>query len=208
MSAWTFAARGDRLRCRAAPGERAVLVDVVDGVVRLLGGDPADEPGDDGPGTEPPGATPPDPLATLTLGGPPVAAPRDPALRRLLPDASRTDPEVAAEFRRLTEDDLRRGKLERLAALRAALRHPDGVVVGREAAADVAAALTDVRLVLAERLGVRTDADADALYAVALGRDGADDDERALLATVYAVLTVLQESLVRHLVADLPGDGD
>ena len=33
-------------------------------------------------------------------------------MRRLLPDASRDDPQVAAEFRRLTEDDLRAGKID------------------------------------------------------------------------------------------------
>jgi Domain of unknown function (DUF2017). len=55
-------------------------------------------------------------------------------------------------------------------------------------------ALTDVRLVLGERLGLRSDADAEELQAAL---DDADDsDPRAWLAAVYDFLTWLQETLV------------
>jgi hypothetical protein len=69
-----------------------------------------------------------------------------------------------------------------------------------------AAALTDVRLVLADRLGLRTDEDADLLrgeleLAQGLLMDGLPeglgvDQERLWLATVYQALTWLQDSLV------------
>ncbi|HQY33506.1 DUF2017 family protein [Actinotalea sp.] len=177
--------------------ERAVLLDVVDGVVDLLLG---------GAGA-PPGGASDDPFATLRLGTGPVRTPTDPALLRLLPDAA-ADPELAAELRRLTEADLRGTKVGHLRRLRAVLdaARPDAVVVPSDAAA-VAAALTDLRLVLASRLGVLTDDDAESVYDLAQ-RDGpvATQDEATarFLATVYAVLTELQESLVQLMVDALP----
>ncbi len=129
--------------------ERALLVHLVDEVVSLLGGPAAAD------------------VAPFTLSGAPVPAPVDPAVRRLLPDASRADPEMAAEFRRLTEADLRGAKVTQLLVLRAALADDVSEVVVQAADAPAAAAaLTDVRLVAADRLGLRTDADADALQAM------------------------------------------
>lgn len=198
--------------------ERAVLLDVVDGVVQLLVGGtdvPRDGSGDTGgpSGTQdarPASGGPPhddDPFAGLRLGVGPVSAPTDPALLRLLPAAA-ADPELAAELRRLTEADLRASKVGHLRRLRSVLdaARPDAVVVPSDAAA-VAASLTDLRLVLASRLGVLTDDDAEAVHDLAL-RDGpvATQDEATarFLATVYAVLTELQESLVQLMVAALP----
>ncbi len=65
-----------------------------------------------------------------------------------------------------------------------------------EAAAWVVA-LTDVRLVLGERLALRTDEDASAL-ADRLGSLDADDPQVFLVA-IYDFLTWLQESLVHAL---------
>ncbi|HWS57879.1 MAG TPA: DUF2017 family protein [Actinotalea sp.] len=187
--------------------ERAVLLDVVDGVVGLLAARPP------GAAAGPPAGDPADPLAGLRFGLELVEPPTDPALLRLLPDAS-GDPELAAELRRLTEADLRSTTLGHLHRLRSGLdaARPDLVVVPRDAAS-VAAALTDVRLVLASRLGIRTDEDAEEVYALAVSgpSSGADGQEtRRFVAAVYAVLTELQESLVQLLVAGLPpvrGDG-
>lgn len=186
------------------PAERAVLLDVVDEVLALLDGeDPGRGAGED-------------PLDHLRVSATPVVPPWDPALRRLLPDASRDDPEVTAEFRRLTEADLRSTKTANLLRLRSVVQGaaPELLVLPSEADA-VAAALTDLRLVVSERLGVRTDADADALYTLVGGRlqdeqelDEAEDRRRAahrFLATVYVVLSVLQESLVGLMLEDLPG---
>lgn len=170
----------------------------------------------------------------LRLRTAPVERPRDGAVRRLLPDASRDDEEVAAEFRRLTEDDLRAGKVARLAVLWDLVTTPstgpddDALVVPAGRAQEVVATLTDVRLVLAERLDVRTDEDADTLYDVlddehdraasgaeddATGdwagdstTDGTADDERAVrryLVSVYGALGLLQESLVELMLEDL-----
>ncbi len=201
------------------PAERAVLLDVVDEVIALVGAQ------DD----------PPADVLDVVIETEPVPPPVDPALRRLLPDASREDPEVAAEYRRLTEADLRSTKSENLRRLRAAVSdaEPDLVVVPSEAPA-VAAALTDVRLVVSERLGIRTEEDADALEVLLAAPDPGpadggpadvpDDDGtevgggparatvdpvtevRRFLATVYVVLGILQESLVTLMLDELGGD--
>ena len=196
--------------------ERAVLLDVVDGVIDLLGGGlraavrPGEEP--PGPPASEPGPEPglaDDPFARLQISTEPLTPPTDPALRRLLPDAS-SDPVVAAELRRLTEGDLRHTKVERLRTLRATLHQaqPDVVVVPSEAVA-VAGALTDVRLVLAERLELADDADADVVYDLAVASGPVTDEAEAtrrFVAAVYTVLTELQESLLQLMVADLPSD--
>lgn len=165
--------------------------------------------------------------------------PSDPALRRLLPDGVKGDAEAASEFRRLTESNLREGKLRNLDVAMRALergfvdeeevaaiadgvyvsagdpaarhdRHPDasladdlevGLTDGaRELVLDEASAralmmaLTDVRLVLAERLGLRTDEDADAL-SQRLDRGDVPESSEELLAAYYEFLTWMAESV-------------
>lgn len=121
---------------------------------------------------------------------------RDPALARLLPDAHRGDPAVAAEFRRLTEQDLRRRKSDGLTAAIDALRRVnegDRVSLDQPTAAAFVVALTDTRLLIGERLGLRTEEDVEALERQ-LGAD--PDNPAAYAAAVYDFLTWLQDSLV------------
>ncbi|HWK91286.1 MAG TPA: DUF2017 family protein [Luteimicrobium sp.] len=111
--------------------------------------------------------------------------PQDPAVQRLLPDAHDEDADVAAEFRHLTQTDLAAGKVARLVAFADAIDSPDvladdprdgaELVVPRESAQEFAGALTDVRLVLAERLGLVDDGDVETLHDDVLS--GLDDDE-------------------------------
>jgi uncharacterized protein DUF2017 len=61
---------------------------------------------------EPTGESTVDPLEELVVMDSPREQPTDPALLRLLPDAYPDDPEVAAEFRRFTEQGLRKAKIE------------------------------------------------------------------------------------------------
>ena len=145
-----------------------------------------------------------DPLASLAWSTDGVAEPTDPALARLLPSASEDDG-VASEFRRLTEGDLRAAKVERLRMVWGALLAPgERIEVRPEQAMDWAAALTDVRLVLAERLEIQTDEDAEAVYRRATGRRRRDDDEvRSALSSLYMVLTWLQESLMTVMLKEL-----
>lgn len=222
------------------PTEREVLATVVADVAELLGAgrfgeDDEDEGGEDEAGTASPSSAVAQPRMSIDA----VAPPQDPAVHRLLPDASRDDDEVTAEFRRLTDADLRLTKIERLREVWTALtgvQHPvpgagadddDDFAVPRERAQALAASLTDVRLVLAERLGLETEEDADrlleSLEEQAAAMDRADeldlDDDRpardilaaevrAYLGSVYAALTWLQESLMSVLLADLDAAGD
>jgi len=167
-----------------------------------------------------------DPLAVAMgladLGtGEDVERPTDPALIRLFPDASADDPAMAAEFRRFTERGLRRTKVEGLQAVRRTLARgePDEELRLRLDDDDARAwvvALTDLRLVLADRLGVRTDADAEALHArVARSEHSSDDPDDPdapepdeWLAMVYDFVSWLQESLTEVLLATLPARGD
>lgn len=126
---------------------------------------------------------------------------RDPALERLLPAGNRTDDQASAEFRRLTEHGLRRRKARHLESAISALRAPGPAVeLDERTAVDVVVALTDVRLVLGERLGLREDADVDRLEEELEDADA--DDPRAHAMAVYDFLTWLQETLVT---AMLPG---
>lgn len=121
------------------------------------------------------------------------AAERDPALDRLLPTANREDDEAAAEFRRLTEPGLRRRKAAGLALAAATLRGEDKLRLDEDEARAFLIALTDVRLVLGERMGLRTDEDVEVLEAAAAELD--DDDPLGYALAVYDFLTWLQETL-------------
>lgn len=148
-------------------------------------------------------------------------APHDPALQRLLPDVSPDDGELSADFRRFTENDLRAAKVSRLHAVWVALvkSSQDETAaqewnVAPDQALDVLAALTDVRLVLASRLGLGTEEQAQELYdyvesAQALMDDDSDatqtadqNPERLWLGTLYQALTWLQESLLQCVTRD------
>ncbi len=139
-----------------------------------------------------------DPLDAMVGIASDARQPDDPALARLLPTASRDDEELAGEFRRFTEIGLRQRKSASLRAAAATLAQGDeadrdAVRLDEDSATAWLTALTDVRLVLAERLGIRTDEDAEALHDLV---DSGDDDPRGWLAAVYDFLTWVQETLV------------
>ena len=154
----------------------------------------------------------------------PVEAPVDPAVRRLLPDAS-SDPEIAGEFRRYTDDDLRQRKVERLLLFAELLLEVppspdesdqlDFVVMAEEAEA-IAGALADIRLVIGERLELRSDADSEELYdavtATWTSDEAGEDPEphagegmsgpRLFLGSVFLLAGYLQESLTDCMIED------
>jgi len=121
--------------------------------------------------------------------------PDDPAVGRLFPAVYPDDPVQQAEFRRLTETELRTTKLNQARGVLA-----DLVEAGREVrltperAELWLRALTDVRLALGTRLGVTDDTDIEAEIDAAVGRD--PESPRVMQLTVYLYLTYLQESLV------------
>ena len=137
--------------------------------------------------------------AEAAAGDDGAGALRDPAMDRILPSAHRDDPALSAEFRRLTEHGIREGKAANLASAITALLSADGdkVRLDQEQAQAMVVALTDVRLLLGERLGLRTDEDAEALQD-RLERASQDDPDLHL-AAAYDFLTWLQETLIQAL---------
>jgi len=202
-----FEARGDAAVAELDSEERAVVARVIADVGLLLDGESF--------GTERDVVEDAEDELFRHLRGFEAALsdPEDPAVLRILPNAAPTDREVADEFRRFTEPELRATKLERLRVMWLALSEdgPEWEVPADQAMA-TAAALTDVRLVLAARLGLDTDDDADALHreidmagqAIAAGTTGSlgVNPERVWLGMLYQALTWLQESLMSYVMRD------
>jgi hypothetical protein len=124
---------------------------------------------------------------------------RDPALDRLLPAAHREDEQIAAEFRRFTEHGLRARKTANLSTAIAALSAAteQRVELDEPQAVALVVALTDVRLVLGERLGLRSDEDLELIEEQVSSLD--DDDPAVYALAVYDFLTWLQETLAHAL---------
>jgi len=192
-----FKRKGDRFVARLDSLEREVVAGLLEQTRDFLAPAPRAETGDPFD----------DLVASMGMPSfqeatdPRLEGPRDPALERLLPPAHREDEAVAAEFRRLTEQGLRERKTANLTTAVEALRDADGdkVVLSGAQAQALVVALTDVRLLLGERLGLRTDDDAEEL---AQRLDDADQDDPAmLLAAYYDFMTWLQESLTQSLMS-------
>ena len=190
-----FRRKGARFVARLDDDEREVVVRLLEQTYEFLAPAPREPTGDPFE----------DLVARLGLPllkdsvGDASQTPRDPAMERLLPSAHREDPGLAAEFRRLTEHGLRERKAANLATAISALLDPDGdkVRLDQEQAQAMVVALTDVRLLLGERLGLRTDEDADALQDRL--EAASEDDPQLHLVAVYDFLTWLQESLIQAL---------
>jgi len=174
----TIKRRGSVVRVQLRPEERAILAGLAGEVAQMLGGATAPDP---------------DPLAAMVgmdddLPEQPNA-PEDPAVQRLLPDAY-GDAEAAAEFRRLTDAELRRGKTGGLTNLAADVHGEGGAIdLSVDRADEWLAAINDIRLVL----GVRLDIDDDeGGWRIGLGHD----DPRQPLLAAYDWLSMLQELIV------------
>ena len=113
----------------------------------------------------------------------------DPAVRRLLPDGYRDDAEAAAEFRRYTRSGLVDHKTGAAEAVVEALRGEGRILLSPAEAERWLPTLTDLRLVLAERLGIRRE----------------EDQGEGIVADVYEWLGLLQAGLVAVL-DELPLD--
>ncbi len=112
----------------------------------------------------------------------------DAALKRLLPEAYRDDPDAAAEFRRFTSDDLAGRKVANTRVLIDSLREGAAATSTTKVTLDAAEAqawiraLTDIRLSIGARLGIETD---DAVL-----------DQGEPMVELYNWLGFAQESLV------------
>jgi Domain of unknown function (DUF2017) len=144
-----------------------------------------------------------DPLEELVVMDSPREPPTDPALLRLLPDAYTDDAEVAAEFRRFTEQSLRKAKIGAAQVVVASLSGTDDseirpddaeATIEFELNPDEARAwmrcLTDLRLTLAARLDVSADDDEATWLSLP------EDDARGSLYRIYGWLGFQLETLL------------
>ncbi len=120
----------------------------------------------------------------------------DQVIARLLPPGHRGDPEIAADYREMTESALRSGKADDLATVRASLP-PDGgaVRLDPEQATAWLRTSNDLRLALGTRLDIQEDTEPP--------EDLASEEGQQL--AVYYWLTGLQGSLVDALAAGRAG---
>lgn len=151
--------------------ERELLDDLATQVVELL--DDATEQAPDGL------------FASMGIGGGDALS-NDPAIARLLPNAYSDDEDAAREFRRLTENSLTSRKIANARALVASLDGGGEVELSAEAQQAWLRTLTDIRLIIASRLGIESDDDE--------GRLETDDD--LMMRDIYDWLGTVQGSLI------------
>lgn len=167
------------------PAERDLLRGLIADVISML---------------EPQDAADQDPLAAMVGMDMDVREPADSALRRLLPNVSRDDGAASLEFRQLTERSLRETKIGALKAAALDL-DKDEILLTGDGARHWSMALNDIRLVLAERLDIRDEADAEHVH---LMQDWSQaEDVGSYLALVYNFTTWLQESLVQAMLQSM-----
>lgn len=142
-----------------------------------------------------------DPLAALVGISQDASVPADPAVARMLPVAS-DDPEVADEFRRFTELSLRQSKIASLNMAAMDLRGGD-LALDAEHARAWATALNDVRLTLATRLKLESEADARRIAAQTEWKDVETTEQ--YMALLYNFITWLQDSLMDAMLSELDG---
>ncbi|MBW4095393.1 MAG: DUF2017 domain-containing protein [Acidobacteria bacterium] len=185
-----FKASRKGLTCQLEPAERELLRNLFADVITLL---------------EPETPAHADPLAALIGLDMDVSEPTDPALKRLLPNVVNDDDAAALEFRQLTERSLRETKIGALRAAALSLES-DKIVLTGDAPQHWAMALNDVRLVLSERLGIRTEEDSERVHAL---HDWSQaDDVDSYLGLVYNFVTWLQEGLMQVMIDQLPDVAD
>jgi hypothetical protein len=183
--------KGIELRLDRA--EAALVQQLVAELTALLA-EPGSAGADSGGGLARSAEDPWDFLARLgALDPPPPVPPSDPVLARLLPDGYRDDPVAAAELRRYTEPELRRGKLAAAATVLETLDAESGRLLLDEPAAEAwLGVLNDLRLAVGTRLDVSEETYAE------LDRVPADSPRGAALG-VFGWLGWLQETLVEAL---------
>lgn len=172
-------------------GERSILSTIFADTIALL--EPETTEGED-------------PLTAMVGITESAGTPTDAALARLLPDGSTTDDEDADEFRRYTERGLRERKIANLQTALLTVGRSDPIGLADSEAAAWVVALTDVRLVLAQRLGAEAEGDFDEIEAKQ--SRGELDEHDEMLVDVYDFLTWLQETLAGVLADDLPEGED
>lgn len=198
------------LACRLDGEEKAIIAQVAQETADLIRGDLGIDQGGESLRRA---AESEDPLRRLEaeFAGREARTPSDSAVRRLFPAASE-DPALAEEYRRLGQRDLADAKLADLRRVMRILDAAGGghseVVLDEDEAMSMLRALNDVRIVLADRLGLQRDGDFDTVRMLQQigerveGADSTGDEEHVgsdIVIAVYELLSWLQESLLRAL---------
>ena len=178
-----FERRGETLVAELDPYEVALTASLVEQLAELLGAGH-----DAAPASDPFEAWAGEFTAGVTLD------PDDPLISRLFPDAYDDDPVAAAEYRRFTQDALRRGRIEAaeivLADLAATREGERDLVIALERVDPWVRTVNALRLSLAVRLGITDDQAHQAL-----GRLRVKDPRRTLVS-LYDWLGFVLESLL------------
>ncbi|WP_166970723.1 DUF2017 family protein [Brevibacterium atlanticum] len=185
-------ARGDDIVLRLEDNERSLMLTVFTDLAALLSetDDDADRP--DSENWE----------ARLGLVDRP--RPEDPALLRLLPDVDPEDAERSAEFRRLTEYDLKQAKAHNVRIVLLGLSKGNDITLNRDEVLAWMKGLNDLRLVFAVRLGIDTEEAQEEKYA---HREDLSESEDLTL-TLYDFLTWIQDRLTTTLLDQAQGDDE
>lgn len=175
---------GTRATLKLSEGEAALITSLCEQLVGLLEADQLQVAGDD-------------PFAVWEAE---LAAPSldrsDPVLARLFPSAYEGDDLAEADFRRYTENDQRRSRINQAHAVIATLASADpkqGVQIAEQDVDAWLKTLTALRLSLATRLGIESDGDVAELAELP------ESDPRALLAQVFEWLGYLLEQVLAQL---------
>jgi hypothetical protein len=114
----------------------------------------------------------------------------DPALQRLFPNPYPHDAKAASDYRRFTENDSRRRKVNDAELVKAALEVGPPVRVPLAEVTSWLKTLNALRLVLASRLGIDDAESMEDLQALP------DDDPRTMVAAIMAWLAYLQGVMI------------
>ena len=186
-------ARGDDVVLTLQDNERSLMLTVFTDLAALLAEDSDDD--DDRPDSE---------NWEARLGLVDRPRPVDPALLRLLPDVDPTDAERSAEFRRLTEFDLKQAKAHNVRIVLLGLSKGNDISLTRDEVLAWMKGLNDLRLVLAVRLGIDTEEAQEEKYA---HREDLSESEDLTL-TLYDFLTWVQDRLTTTLLDETQGDDE
>ena len=186
-------ARGDDVVLTLQDNERSLMLTVFTDLAALLAED--DDSDDDRPDSE---------NWEARLGLVDRPRPVDPALLRLLPDVDPDDEERSAEFRRLTEFDLKQAKAHNVRIVLLGLSKGNDISLTRDEVLAWMKGLNDLRLVLAVRLGIDTEEAQEEKYA---HREDLSESEDLTL-TLYDFLTWVQDRLTTTLLDETQGDDE
>ncbi|MCU4298880.1 DUF2017 family protein [Brevibacterium permense] len=186
-------ARGDDVVLTLQDNERSLMLTVFTDLAALLAEDSDSD--DDRPDSE---------NWEARLGLVDRPRPQDPALLRLLPDVDPEDDERSAEFRRLTEFDLKQAKAHNVRIVLLGLSKGNDISLTRDEVLAWMKGLNDLRLVLAVRLGIDTEEAQEEKYA---HREDLSESEDLTL-TLYDFLTWIQDRLTTTLLEQTQGDDE